>query len=423
MRQIKFFLAVLILSQSIIFSQSGWYQVNSGTSMALFQPIFLNANTGFVFGTNGISSSIFLKTTNTGINWNIISNLNYRINSYQFINLNLGFAVCDSQKILKTTNGGFNWNVIHSGPYATAFRTISFIDQNTGYVAGVLAEMLKTTDGGGTFINPVLGNPFNANTISKIIFTDALTGHVTTSGNYKIFRTTNGGINWSITGYPFLDINDIQFINSQSGFAIGAFSPPNIQFCLTNNSGASWSVNVVNIGFQSTFYGIYFTDLNTGYAAGSQGKIITTTDGGTNWLPQNSGVTNFLTSVFFINSLTGFITGSSGLLLKTTDAGGLVGLNSINTEVPNNFSLSQNYPNPFNPVTKIKFDISGKSVTQTFLSVYDILGREVEVLVNELLRPGTYEVDFDGSNYPSGIYYYKLQAGDFTETRKMVLIK
>ncbi len=96
---------------------------------------------------------------------------------------------------------------------------------------------------------------------------------------------------------------------------------------------------------------------------------------------------------------------------------------SGNEITPEKFSLYQNYPNPFNPVTKIKFDISGSSAAQTLLSVYDMLGREVEVLVNKELSPGTYEVDFDGSKYASGIYYYSLKTYEFSDVKKMVLIK
>jgi hypothetical protein len=114
----------------------------------------------------------------------------------------------------------------------------------------------------------------------------------------------------------------------------------------------------------------------------------------------------------------------------------LTGLEPISTNVPQNFSLSQNYPNPFNPSTKIRFDIplsrgvppgqparlsaGGVSVR---LIIFDLLGREVATLVNQQLKPGTYEVDWDGTNYPSGVYFYKLIAGDFTETKRMVLIK
>lgn len=101
----------------------------------------------------------------------------------------------------------------------------------------------------------------------------------------------------------------------------------------------------------------------------------------------------------------------------------LVSLHQISSEIPKGFSLSQNYPNPFNPSTIIKFAISGVSVAQTFLSVYDILGNEVAVLVNQNLHPGEYQVEWNASSFPSGVYYYKLQAGEYSETKKMVLIK
>jgi hypothetical protein len=105
-----------------------------------------------------------------------------------------------------------------------------------------------------------------------------------------------------------------------------------------------------------------------------------------------------------------------------------IGIQPISSEVPNHFSLSQNYPNPFNPVTKIKFNTppqpspKGRELVVR-LVIYDVLGREVATLVNEQLKPGTYEVEWNGINSPSGVYFYRLTAGSFTETKKMVLIK
>jgi uncharacterized delta-60 repeat protein len=103
-----------------------------------------------------------------------------------------------------------------------------------------------------------------------------------------------------------------------------------------------------------------------------------------------------------------------------------IGINEHNNNIPDKFALYQNYPNPFNPATKIKFDIpsSGEMYKHSVkLIVYDIMGREVQTLVNEPFQPGTYEADFDGTNFSSGIYYYKLIAGSFAETKKMVLLK
>ena len=98
-----------------------------------------------------------------------------------------------------------------------------------------------------------------------------------------------------------------------------------------------------------------------------------------------------------------------------------IGILQTNTEVPGSFALSQNFPNPFNPTTKIKFQIPKSGLIK--LIIYDALGREVQTLVNEQLSPGTYQADFDGTNLSSGIYYYKLESADYTETKKMVLIK
>ena len=103
----------------------------------------------------------------------------------------------------------------------------------------------------------------------------------------------------------------------------------------------------------------------------------------------------------------------------------LVGEKNISKSVPKTYNLYQNYPNPFNPVTKIKFDVPegrGQKL-EVRLTIYDILGREVTALVNDKLSPGTYEVEWSAGNYTSGIYFYRLIADQFSETRKMVLVK
>jgi hypothetical protein len=108
-----------------------------------------------------------------------------------------------------------------------------------------------------------------------------------------------------------------------------------------------------------------------------------------------------------------------------------IGVKQVSSEVPSSYSLGQNYPNPFNPVTKIKFQIpswegwtrNADGVGFSKLIIYDIAGREVQTLVNEVLQPGSYEVTFDGSGFASGVYFYQLTAGSYRETRKMVLVK
>jgi hypothetical protein len=113
----------------------------------------------------------------------------------------------------------------------------------------------------------------------------------------------------------------------------------------------------------------------------------------------------------------------SGNNLDTIDFyfGPPIGIKNISETVPAQFMLYQNYPNPFNPISNIKFQMSNFAFAN--LKVYDVLGKEVVTLVNEQLKLGIYEVEFDGTNYPSGIYYYQFVAGDYTETKKMILVK
>ncbi len=104
----------------------------------------------------------------------------------------------------------------------------------------------------------------------------------------------------------------------------------------------------------------------------------------------------------------------------------LTEVENISGEVPSSYSLSQNYPNPFNPVTKIRFSIArqgGSSMSDVKIIVYDIMGREVQTFVNQKLQPGMYEATFDGLQLSSGVYFYRLTAGEFSETKKMVLLK
>jgi hypothetical protein len=89
--------------------------------------------------------------------------------------------------------------------------------------------------------------------------------------------------------------------------------------------------------------------------------------------------------------------------------------------IPDRYNLAQNYPNPFNPITVIRYQLPVNS--QVTLKVYDVLGREVSTLVNENKKPGSYEIDFDGSKMPSGLYFYRIVAGNFIETKKMLLLK
>jgi len=117
----------------------------------------------------------------------------------------------------------------------------------------------------------------------------------------------------------------------------------------------------------------------------------------------------------------GTAVGESGTILRTTNGGVSFVEEKEIVEMPNDYYLSQNYPNPFNPSTEIRYSIPQSSIV--VIKVFCILGNEIETLVNEEKSVGSYEFEFNATNLPSGIYFYRLQAGSFVETKKMVLMK
>jgi hypothetical protein len=182
--------------------------------------------------------------------------------------------------------------------------------------------------------------------------------------------------------------------------------------------GLNWAyVQCCPGGLQGTFS---FPSQNIGYSAG-YGKIYKSTNQGNNWFDISAFFTNIVYyDIEFFNDSIGFCVGDQGTILKTTN-GGITSVKPAGNTIPKSFNLYQNYPNPFNPSTQIKFDVPKSSFVQ--LVVYDALGREVAVLVNEKLTPGFYDYQWNAELYTSGIYFYKLAADDFSETKKMVLIK
>lgn len=160
-------------------------------------------------------------------------------------------------------------------------------------------------------------------------------------------------------------------------------------------------------------------------------KIERSTNGGSTWniiSTLNPNVIAFTDSSLASNSLYHYRvfaynqsgnSGYSNIAFDTTSWP--VGIIANNNELPKEFNLSQNFPNPFNPVTNISFDLPKESFVK--LVVYNSLGKEVLILANQDLKAGSYKVDWDASIYSSGVYFYKLDAGSYVETKKMILIK
>jgi hypothetical protein len=127
-----------------------------------------------------------------------------------------------------------------------------------------------------------------------------------------------------------------------------------------------------------------------------------------------------LRAISFVDERHGFVVGDSGTILYTSN-GGLTGIARPGPTAPTAFVLEQNYPNPFNPTTTIQYRLA--EVCRVTLALYDVLGREVRVLVKAIESPGSHSVKIDAGDLPSGVYFYRLLAGTFAQTKKIVLAR
>jgi photosystem II stability/assembly factor-like uncharacterized protein len=403
-------LSFLILSSlSHISAQSGWFRITSSSSSWYYSVEFVNSTTGFAVGMDGK----ILRTTNA-LNFSpLVSGTTAQLEDICFVNANTGYIVGSGGVILKTSNGGDNWIVQYPGGSFTLF-SVYFTDENYGHAAGAVGLIRSTTNGGITWDFQTPGTNQN---FTRVVYTSRDTGFVCGLGGAATFlKTTNRGANW--IGMPISSglLRGMFFINSNTGFACGSLG----KVMKTTNAGVNWNELVVGSSFFS-FEDVYFVDQNTGYLVGS-GKIVKTTNQGTDWIIQTNELTPYLYSVFFTNANTGYVAGENGGIWKTTTGGGqFIGILQNSNSIPDKFSLQQNYPNPFNPFTNIKFDIPKLFFVK--IIIFDVLGREIETIVNQYLNPGSYQADWNASSYPSGIYFYKMETESFSETKKMMLIK
>jgi hypothetical protein len=186
--------------------------------------------------------------------------------------------------------------------------------------------------------------------------------------------------------------------------------------------GINWNGQINPDSQVRSLYDVFFLNAQEGWAVGYNGILLHTTDGGGtldgHWQVEGTGVAagRFLSAVFAVDNHTLYVVGNN-TFLKYTQVTGV----GEKPPLPSSFALYQNYPNPFNPSTEIRYQTS--EVSHVTLKVYDLLGREVATLVDEVKEPGEYQVQFDGSNLASGIYLYRLQSPSGSLVRKMILIR
>ena len=429
----KFF-STFIICAALVFlpfklhSQEYWKSISSPTDKLLRNLSFVDSLTGWCVGQGGT----IIHTTDGGASWEIQnSTVEWFIVDVFFLNKNVGWALTIKETppfgtiILNTTNGGNNW-IQSAYPENNIFmNTIFFFDSLNGFLGGSIIS--RTTDGGLSWqeadidSNMISGLPVYNFSFYNRQFGYACGGFIDLAG--VIWKTTNYGLNWSATGVSPDQIFDLYVIDSLSAITLsgdpeGFFEVGDIK---TTDAGETWSYDALS--FFALSFAIDFRTENEGWSA-SGFKFIYTTNKGMEWLETSIPDSAVIFDLQFTDTSTGYAVGENGAILKYDRHPSAV----IHEDEENpllNFDLMPNYPNPFNPKTTIRYTVP--ELQFIVLKVYDVLGNEVSTLVNEEKPAGQYEVTFNpesGIRFPaSGIYFYRLTAGLFSKTRKMIYLK
>lgn len=424
----------------------------------------ISGNTFVVGGVNGLLNA----STNSGVNWFGISNVLNNINMYD-IEYNSGSGnvwtvgrgtTGISNAILFSSDRGISWRT-QSTPTGADYRAISMADENTGWVVGQSGTVIRTTNGGDNWLE-VTNVPTSTQTLTRVHFVNANTGWIFGySAGPNLFKTTNGGTNWITQTYGSSDNGArwASMVDANTGYYI-TYNITGSRIFKTTNGGDNWTENFYpNPG---NLWGIKMINVNTGYVCGDGGRLFRTTDGGSNWLTVTPPGSNNYTSTDWYDIDNGVIGAGSGYTARTTNGGqswlirntggssvwnlemthpdtiwcsqylgyifrfisGItIGITEWKNEIPENFVLKQNYPNPFNPTTTIEFGLKKAGVVS--LKIYDITGKLVDVILNEIqFNAGILKVTYDASKLSSGVYFYSLDVDNKRiDTKKMLMIK
>lgn len=368
-----------------------------------------------------------VKSTDNGQTWIAVNNglPNLEINCLVVLG-NAIYAGADyassSQPggVYKSVDDGASWVNTSTGLVTNDRKVVALVTDGTSLFLSCLAEKVyKSDDGGQTWYSFHQGlTSFASASSAEGLF--VFNGNIylaegATLGGRVWRRSVSGGANWvSVntggTGSDnevrsFASLNNALYCSSNSGIY------------KTTNNGTNWSRVYSDPSRTILASGNY---LFASYSNSSSSGFIKSSDAGNTWIQKNEGFSGNPTIISMLVNNGYVLLGAIGnkIYRRPFDQ---VPVENITTAIPRIYSLSQNFPNPFNPETNIKFVIP-KSEFVT-IKVYDIVGKEVKELVNQNMTAGEYKVGFDGTGVESGVYFYKINAGEFTQTRKMILIK
>jgi photosystem II stability/assembly factor-like uncharacterized protein len=404
---------------------------------SMFVTALVVSNTRLFAGTN--VEGIFL-STDSGASWTESnSGLTNKYVVGLFANGPNLFARTFLGDVCRTTDSGTSWDLINSLPANTSVTC--FAGTDTSLFVGTEGVFPGTE--GGVFRSADNGTSWTAINSGLLPKTDVYTLAVSHNGTggtnlyaggtiredtYHgcIYLSTNNGTQWAevssgLTGTSFSYFGVRSFgVNGTDVFASLENS-----FLRSADGGNtwtrldSWPTDQQIMAFAASGTNLFVATLDS---YGAHGGVVQSTDNGASWIPVDSGLpTDRWVSSFAIVG-TSLFAGTSGAGVWSRPLSEMItSVDPVTGQLPHGYWLSQNYPNPFNSTTEIQFSILNRQLT--IVKVYDMLGREVTTLVNEVKTPGTYTVRCDGSHLASGVYFYQLRTGTFGETRKLLLLR
>lgn len=323
------------------------------------------------------------------------------------------------QGIFSSTDSGATWNPANTGlkQYSTVYNF--YIDADTLY-ACLKEGLYRTTDNGANWTTWGTGLP-KGMIYSVVVKNDTM---YAANASVNVYRSLNRGRTWVTVKTTIKDYYypGSLFVAENKLYAIANTNYGKLLSCA--DTGATWvEVNGAALGNQVQSV---IAVKNYLLARVMDKGLFLSTNGGTDWTDINKGLfkgslQSLSVSYIAWDTIYAWLN-EGGLVKRGAIEVGLTKVRENRTvNIPQEISLQQNFPNPFNPTTTITFSLS--SNFNTTLKVYDILGKEVATLVNENLSPGKYSIQFNATKLSSGIYFYRLQTGNFVETKRMVILK
>jgi photosystem II stability/assembly factor-like uncharacterized protein len=433
------FVVTIIAVINISYSQE-WVPAGSVPNPGMQPTISVNSgDIAWIAGGPPDTPKVF-RTIDGGLNWVQLptAGITKELNCLWAINSNTAYVgegnLTGHAKLYKTVNAGINWTpALETDANMGYWNGIMFSKRNNGRGYGIaLAERIyKTSDYGNNWIMQQSGVNGVSNAHNSLMVIDySFYGFGLNNGAARIRLTTDGGNGWAnhtvnLIGYYTSGISFAE--DKLTGLAATSTSMPMIS--RTTDGGFTWAVVDIDTGLTGNCFIKWIPETPVVYILGANGKIKKSIDGGFTWATMyTAGVTNlyhFDFERYNNNIIYGYAVARDGQVIKLADSILIIitGNHDPASQLPSSYSLGQNYPNPFNPMTTIEYSVPENNVPVR-ITVLDMLGREVETIVDKVHKSGNYKVIFDGTKVSSGMYFYKMQAGtEFTQVRKMILIK